>query len=354
MSDDTGFDLSSRFTFSSRERDRNNSRRVSFLGAPSYGSVAAEAARMVHNRRRSEGKLLLRPIYYSKSLSSRSSRRDDDDCGYSFSDRTSRFANKQRQGGRKTNKKPSPARILARMMLDSSDESSSGEENEDISKKREEDKEEEEEKKEGLSETGEKRKQATASTPDEKEAPKDSSQDAALLGSGSTTTFVDMEGKDDMKQGTKIIGENGAASSAREPPAGSSPKVEESRASRDEDDGELSVKLVLVSSKGETRADEQQQQQLEETPRKGNRKGSRSAKKSGRRVLGDISNTCTPLKPSRRSKSSSGSQNKQSGREEKGSYPDGTKTCSTPAKIAPAASGTVPVQLGERESYRWA
>merc|ERR1711977_150886 len=25
-----------------------------------------------------------------------------------------------------------------------------------------------------------------------------------------------------------------------------------------------------------------------------------------------------------------------------------------PAKIAPAASGTVPVQLGERESYRWA
>lgn len=92
----------------------------SFVGAPSYGSIAAEAARMVHNRRRSEGKLFLRPVLYdakppSWSLDAIRETEGDDSGGW-----------RRRSGGRK--KKPSPARILARMMLDSSDESSSEDE----------------------------------------------------------------------------------------------------------------------------------------------------------------------------------------------------------------------------------
>ncbi len=148
------------------DRDR---RRVSFVGAPSYGSLAAEVARMVHNRRRSEGKLLLRPLSYSRpsapSASDAYSRPyryrglsrfggdddddDDDSDGYDVEESRSQSQSQARAGAGAgarvaAKKKPSPARILARMMLDSSDdddESSAGESDEEAPQQRQQEQE---------------------------------------------------------------------------------------------------------------------------------------------------------------------------------------------------------------------
>ncbi|QDZ23231.1 Formin FH2 domain-containing protein [Chloropicon primus] len=117
----------------SRRYERRHS---AFSGAPSYGSIAAEAARMVHNRRRHEGKLLLRPVsyqstnYYSKISSWSYLGSDDRDEEEEGDHQGTRRVGSEGTGSQKR-KKPSPARLLARMMLDSS-ESESDTESEDV------------------------------------------------------------------------------------------------------------------------------------------------------------------------------------------------------------------------------
>ena len=228
----------------------------SFVGAPSYGSIAAEAARMVHNRRRSEGKLFLRPVLYdakppSWSLDAIRETEGDDSGGW-----------RRRSGGRK--KKPSPARILARMMLDSSDESSSEDE-------------------------------ATRASPAaiRRTEPPPTRQRSASKAARTPRTPAAAVSTPTQPHGTgpgadeankeNIVGVAGGEQAQKKRLA-----KEEGKKMADEDE-EVSVKLVLVSARAGDGAG------VVMTPRKA--PPQTPGGRSGRRALGDISNTCTPVKP---------------------------------------------------------